>query len=115
MLTGALVIAVPLAVALFTQLFRVVLDKREARNFRAMSGWLFWSLVPCAGIALIWSATGDASDMAPHLWLGSMGAVLGAAGLVWIGYALKGPVASKPAATAAAPFTTHIEQNVTSH
>jgi hypothetical protein len=47
---------------------------------------IFWSLVPFAIVATVWGATGDVAVTNRNIVLGCIGAPLGAALLIWVGY-----------------------------
>ena len=111
--TGVLLIALPLAIAIFGVLFRSALEVRRDANYRGMWGTIFWSIVPCAVVALIWASNGDAPEMVRNITLGLVGAMLGASALIWGGYAVQGTT-TKPTTKASEPQTT-VNQNVTSH
>ena len=56
-----------------------------------MIGSIFWGLIPFVVVSVIWAANGDSPVHVQNIALGLLGAVVGAAGLIWLGYVVRDP------------------------
>jgi hypothetical protein len=84
MVMGTLYLA--LAIAVFSLLAKHAFDMRKEKKFREFWGYLALSMVPLCVICLYWADYGDSSDMGRNVILGIIGALSGAALLIWLGY-----------------------------
>jgi hypothetical protein len=69
----------------FTLSGRMVFDSLKEQNYQTLYGWTFCALLPTATLALLTFRT-NPDMLAKNLTLGLSGAVLGASGLIWLGY-----------------------------
>jgi hypothetical protein len=86
---GILYIGLPLASLISTPFIRDVFDVQKQANYRRASGSLFWASIPFGVVSLVWSATGDNSVLIQNILLASIGAVIGASGLVYLGHVVR--------------------------
>jgi hypothetical protein len=70
---------------------RHALEMKKALNYREMWGTLFWACAPFGISCVIWAATSDSPVVVRNITLGLVGAAIGAAGLIWVGYVISGP------------------------
>jgi hypothetical protein len=84
MVTGTPYLA--LAIAVFSLFAKRAFDMRKEKKFREFWGYLALSMVPLCAISLYWAAYGDSFDMGRNVILGMIGAISGAALLIWLGY-----------------------------
>jgi len=97
MTANILYLLVPLSIAWFGVLLRKAFEMERDRRFQRMWGIIAWSLIPFGVSALVWVYQGDVSVFGRSLLLGILGAALGAAAMIWIGYFLA-PVPPQAAA-----------------
>jgi hypothetical protein len=83
------VIGLALAIAIFGVIANHARDMYKDKKYREMFGTLFWAVVPIAIFCLFWVVNEHPSTMARNITLGLVGAVLGAAALIWSGYAVR--------------------------
>jgi hypothetical protein len=86
MTNSVLFLASPFAVAIFAALVKRSFDMRDQKRHGEMWGSIFWSLIPLAIVAAMWGSTGDMPMLTRNIVLGVIGAPVGAAFLIWIGY-----------------------------
>jgi hypothetical protein len=68
----------------------------DDRRCRRASGYLFWAATAIGLAATAWFATEEASVLARNITLGLIGAAIGSAGLIWVGYATHDAMAQQP-------------------
>jgi len=93
-----LAIGLALAIALFSVIGNYAREMYKEHKYREMFGAIFCAVLPIAVFGIFWAATESPSEMARNITLGIVGAVLGASGLIWLGYAAR-PTVSKSAAS----------------
>jgi hypothetical protein len=96
--TLALVTAIAGLVA--APFLRHAFDMLREGHHREMAGAVFLGLLPLVAPCLFWAWTGDAPMRVQNALLGSLGAALGAAALIWIGYVVRPADAQKAKAEA---------------
>jgi hypothetical protein len=85
----ALAIGLVLAIAVFGVIANHAREMYKDKKYREMAGALFWATAPIAIFCLFWIVNEHPTDMARNITLGFVGAVLGAAALIWGGYVAK--------------------------
>lgn len=81
---------------------RQAMQMRKGHDYRASWGWAFWAVLPVAAFALLsFSSGGDMT--ARNITLGSLGALLGAFALIWVGYLLDGGAKAQSSTSPEAP------------
>jgi hypothetical protein len=83
---GILTIIIALAGAIAAPFLRHVFELRKEKKYREMAGSLFWGLLPFGAASLVWTAIGDSPMAWNNLLLGVVGAAIGAAGFIFLGY-----------------------------
>ena len=96
---GTLAIITAFACVLAAPFFRHAFEMNKEQKFREMAGSIFWGTLPLGVASLVWAATGDASVHVQNSLLGCIGAVIGAAALIWIGYVVRPAAAQIPSPT----------------
>jgi hypothetical protein len=104
-MTNILYLLLPLSTAWFGVLLRQAFEMERDRRFRRMWGTIAWSLIPFGVSALVWIHQGEVSVFGRNILLGGLGAALGAAGLIWLGYVLSSPVSKSSPQNIALPTT----------
>jgi hypothetical protein len=89
--TSILYIALPLASVIAAAFLRHAFEMRMENKYREMSGSVFWAAVPFGISSLLWTRIEAPVMYAQNLTLGILGAVIGASGLIWAGYVVRGP------------------------
>jgi hypothetical protein len=85
----ALAIGLVLAIAVFGVIANHAREMYRDKKYREMAGALFWATTPIAIFCLFWIANEHPTDMARNVTLGFIGALLGAAALIWGGYVVR--------------------------
>jgi hypothetical protein len=86
--TSILYIALPSVIA--AAFLRHSFEMRRENKYREMFGSVFWSAVPFGISSLLWVRIEAPVMYAQNLTLGILGAVIGAFGLIWVGYVIRG-------------------------
>lgn len=90
MLSGTILAGLAtLALAVFSLLGRRAVDMWDKGKYQEVASSVFWAMLPVA-CWMLWLSSGDTSMLHRNLLLGAIGAIIGAAGLIWIGYAFQG-------------------------
>jgi len=87
--SGTLAIVTAFASILAAAFLRHAFDMRKEQKYREMAGSIFWGLVPLGVVCLIWAATSDSSMRIQNSLLGCIGAAIGAAAFIWLGYVVR--------------------------
>jgi hypothetical protein len=66
------------------------------RKYRELFGSLFWAIFPFVIFSVVWVANENPATMGRNLFLGAIGAAVGACGLIWLGYLVNDKTAPEP-------------------
>lgn len=86
--TGILGIIGIICVAIFGVVLRFALEALDKLNYHKAARWFFFSFLPLGIIAILWAIHGDATMVEKNVVLGLIGAIIGASGFIYGGYAL---------------------------
>ncbi len=86
MAAGSLTLLGAVCLAWLTLAGRRALEMSKDADYRASWGWAFWALVPASLFAVLSFSSGGGDVTARNITLGALGALMGAAGLIWAGY-----------------------------
>jgi hypothetical protein len=114
--TGILGIIGIICVATFGVVFRFALEALDKLNYHKAARWFFFSFLPLGLIAILWAIHGDATMVEKNILLGLIGAIIGASGFIYGGYALGDANRSQPnEAVATIPLKQQVSQNINSY
>jgi hypothetical protein len=117
MLSGTILTGLAaLAIAAFSVFARRAVDMWDKGKYREVASSIFWAMLPVA-LWMLWLSSGETSMLQRNLLLGTIGAIAGAAALIWVGYAFQGTARAQSvndAATGKEPVNISGNNNVVS-
>jgi hypothetical protein len=103
--TGLLWLLGAACIAGFGVCLRFALQMLIDKNMRGASAWCFWSFVPPLAVCFIMVAKGDPTmaEVPRNIFLGLVGAIIGASASIWAGYATFGSASAQTDESKSAP------------